>query len=219
MGDMNDELTVPDEEVTELSPEVVEPVTTVTKSEVRERADKLLDPFAQCLQEVDETNPKFKLATLWSQCLKVHDENAMLRANMMQQEFFLQDMAKQWTQLRRGIGIATGKLDPNDPEYLRKLTEFQLLNAALVKNIGTVTKTITAIRKEIRTSEMQDKLRLPVSIVNMMIGGLTGILHVELQGEPKRLGRILHHIQKLSAAMGMLHQIGLSEDEDPPLEM
>ena len=141
-------------------------------------------PFEDALQELDRKND-WNLSVVWKQCMKFHDDNALLRANMRQLESVLQVQYKNWAEIQSAVTELTRSLVATDPEYVAKMKAAISLADQATKMVATVSLTIRDLKKEIRMTEFQSKFFFHINVVQQFMLGLTAIHFKHLQSNEK----------------------------------
>ena len=175
---------------------------SVTSNAVANETKALMQPWEDILKDIGDVKG-FSLHEVWSKCLKVHDDNALLRGNVLQMETMLMSESKQWAQMRGVIDGKIEELDAEDEDFVQNAEALLDLNAKLIAQVTKLNRTIKDVRREVRAAEFQSKFLFHVNTVEMFMAALTGILMQALQSEEKR-DYIMGQIRELSKMFGSL---------------
>jgi hypothetical protein len=185
----------------EVLPEVLSSTNvSVSSNDQTIEARALMQPFEAELAKLDEVKG-FSLYKTWKECLRVHDQNAVLRANLLQVESMLVAESVQWAQQRQIVAEKIAEIDRDDPDFVSKTKELLSLNDQIIKNIPKLNRTIRDIRKEIRSAEFQSSYLFHLNTVHFFTTSLAGLLQSKLQGDPK-LQEILEGMRRIAKIFG-----------------
>lgn len=185
----------------------------------REELEKLGAGFERMLQEGDEQRLDAKakgpaLTPIWRECLRVHNDNVVLRKNMLQLHVMLEQELFNWIQVKQRTSKALHDIEANDlftaehkgdlsaADKIRRLIE---LNQGAAKIVREINETITKVRKEVRQSEFQSRFTLHINVLQMLLTGLHGILWKHLR-DSGLYGKISSDITRLARTIDITEE-------------
>jgi hypothetical protein len=162
--------------------------------------------FEDSLKNLDAQRGSY-LTVAWRECLRMHDENEMLRLNVRQLHTVLQAEMASWAATRgmiqkriqeiNGDNAATANVPLIGLEELRTLLQ---MNESLAKTLAKLSTAVRDVRKEIRASEFQSRFFFHVNQIQTFMLGLTAVLAKHFQSTGQ-LDAAVADIRKLSREM------------------
>jgi uncharacterized protein YukE len=162
-----------------------------------EDTSALTKPFEEKLEELDHERGS-NLGQTFKTAVKMHNNNAMLRANMDQLQVMLQDNLDLWAEARKTQGAIMAKLAPTKAEYGKAMEKYITLAERTNKMVLDTAKAMKDIKKEVRQGELASKMFYHVSIIMQFVGGVQAILYSNLRAHPKVLERVRKELRDLS---------------------
>ena len=166
--------------------------------------------FEKTLLELDEKRD-WNLSQVWKECVKLHDDNAVLRLNLDQLQVMWQEKASDLMRVKDRIAEHMDTVSTGDEDFLGKMKTSQAVVDNSLRAIGSITTTIVNVNKEIRASEFQSKFYFHVNLVQQFMAGMTGILFKHLQSTDK-LDAILADMKQLSKVFAYANPNQKNED-------
>lgn len=149
-----------------------------------DQTQAITKPFEESLKKMDAAKGT-KLTQVFRDCMKIHNSNAMLRANMQQIQIVLQEQLNQWSMIREQLGPAMKDMKPGSKKYTETMKGYLELCDKTTKLALDAAKAIKDIKKEIRLTEMGDQYHYHVSTILTFMSGVTALLFKELQTSPQ----------------------------------
>lgn len=139
--------------------------------------EAITKPFEDSLQQLDQERG-WSMTEIWRDCRRMHDENAMLRQNLLQLEVVWQEEMAQWSSTRKIITDALKESHKTEAGHLdtEALKNILALNETVTKTISRLNSAIKDLRKEIRQSEFQSRFFFHVNDIQQFMMGLTAIM-------------------------------------------
>lgn len=190
---MSDNLPEPGDAVATTDPVPADAVHVPNPEDV----SALTKPFEQKLEELDHERGS-TLGQTFKAAVKIHNNNAMLRANMSQLQAMLQDNLDLWAEARKMQAAIMAKLKPTKQEYGKQMDKYISLAERTNKMVLDTAKAMKDIKKEIRQGELASKMFYHVSIIMQFVGGVQAILYSNLRAHPKVLERVRKELRDLS---------------------
>lgn len=168
--------------------------------------NELTEGFTKTLEAADRSGSSdFSLTKVWKSCMKFHDDNALLRANLLQMQVMLQGGMETWAKTRTDMAKLMNSLDKDDPLYMEKYEAYMRMNEKAVNMVNTISTVSRDLKKEIRMTEFQSRFFFHVNLVQMFMTALTGVLFKHLQSSEKK--------NAIVREMGALAKMYLSQEE------
>tara|TARA_Y100000310_G_scaffold313547_1_gene362018 strand:+ start:365 stop:982 length:618 start_codon:yes stop_codon:yes gene_type:complete len=162
----------------------------------------LTNSFQDNLVKLDEAKGT-NLAEQFRECMRFHDENVLLRQNILQMNAVLQDQYDTEIKMRTKLSEYLEGLDPNVDGFLEAYNQITALQAKSTAIINRLNITITNMKKEIRATEFQSQFIMHMSLFTSFVTSLQGILFKHLQSSP-RLEDIAREITHLARQIGFM---------------
>lgn len=199
-------------------PHFDEPILPPTKiSRIEAEFEKSLEQFDQA--------KKSKLTRVWRDCLRIHDENELLRTQFREHFLIVQDLYQTYSSERERLArliktveekFATDQkaedVTENMDQYLDQLKTVHSMQEKIVKQLNDTAKLSVTMKKELRTTEFQSRFFFHANIIQQWMVGLTGILFKHLQATDK-MDAILVDIKRY---MNMTDMKTIELGEDAP---
>ena len=160
------------------------------------------------------------VAEQFRECLRFHDENVLLRQNILQMNAVLQDQYDNEVKMRAKLNEYMDNLDANADGFLEAYNQISALQAKSTSIIAKLNTTITNMKKEIRATEFQSQFVMHVSLFTQFVTSLQGILFKHLQSSPRLddIAREISHLARQSGFMGGSSPSGIEDVIDVEAE-
>ena len=165
---------------------------------------KIRKNFEESLIALDGARD-WSLSSVWRECCKFHDDNSLLRENMLQTQAVLQELYRDWAETKEKLNVKMRALDPESVLYLDDMKQILDINERLVSTLAKVSTLINTLKKEIRVTEFQSKYYYHINLVQQFMAGMTGILFKHLQSTDK-LDAILKDMKQLATIFAAQEQ-------------
>lgn len=205
----------------QVTPQVMPPKSQLEPSTVDtfrqdQSINDLTQDFVKTLESADktarETGVDFSLTKIWKACMRFHDDNALLRANLLQMQVVLQGQMETWTRTRTDMARLLNELEHDDENYMQKYESYMKMNGEAVKMVNSIAVVSRDLKKEIRMTEFQSRFFFHVNLIQMFMTALTGVLFKHLQSNEKK-NLIVKEMGNLARMyLGMENQHRQSED-------
>ncbi len=144
--------------------------------------------FDDALKQYDNARSgPVSLYQVWTKCMEVHADHAMLRTNLKQMQVMFQDEMTRWAEIRASAATISERLAKCENDELADTAQ-RLLNEVIrlnIKQITMLSRQLNATHKEVRQTEFQQKFWFHANIVNRFLAGVTAILFKHLQADEK----------------------------------
>lgn len=168
-------------------------------------------PFEDSLADLDKARG-WNLSQVWKDCLRIHDDNQMLRMNMKQMQVILQAESVQWAKTNERIEEYMAGLEQSDPDYIDKLNKALASKMKINEINSKLNLTLRDLKKEVRMTEFQSRFFFHVNMVQQFMAGMTAILFKHLQSTDK-LNAILDDMRNLSKVFAFSQSNERKEDD------